>query len=498
MKSYWRDGIFGVVVGDALGCPVQFKDRTIVEKDPVTDMRGYGTFNLPAGTWTDDSSLTLALLDSICKTDKLDLHHIMGNFVSWLDEGNFTPFGTAFDIGMGTRRAISAYKHRKNPRQCGSYDERNNGNGSLMRILPACLYCYEQGLEDKEAIKQIHLVGSLTHAHICSNIACGLYYFMVKAILAGDGYTFTDQLQEGLDHGFAYYEKSLTDHEYLENYDRLRDLYQFAETPSEKIKSSGYVVCTLEAAIWSLINTDSFESALLKAVNLGNDSDTVGAVTGGLAALKYGCGGTSGIPQKWTDTIQRKEWIAELCETAENRFDKRGKDRLSFCHGFYMEDPAEAYEHIDRESEFVKDYGEICGTNKLHTGDGGHRELLRCRRCGGYILAQFSELHNPEGDSCYMDYFPVAGPILAGMTNKLFDGEKIEKELHGRWLSVDDHPHWRGDENVFEEKKETRSDVFYLDDEHNIVDYDKATSFVIHEYDENGVMIKEIWGFVNH
>ena len=116
MKDYWKDAVFGVVVGDALGCPVQFNDRAAVAKNPVTDMRGYGTFNLPAGTWTDDSSLTLALLDSISKNDDLDLNHIMNNFVKWVDEGAFTPFGKAFDIGMGTMRAISAYKHRKNPR----------------------------------------------------------------------------------------------------------------------------------------------------------------------------------------------------------------------------------------------------------------------------------------------------------------------------------------------------------------------------------------------
>lgn len=323
MINYWKNGILGVVVGDALGCPVQFKDRKTVESHPVTDMRGNGTFNLPAGSWTDDSSMTLALLDSICKTDKLDLRHIMGNFIRWIDEGDFTPFGKSFDIGMGTMRAITAYKHRNNPHQCGSYDERNNGNGSLMRIMPACIYCYEQGFGDKEATKQIHLVGSLTHAHIRSNIACGLYYFMIKAILSGNGYTFCDQLQEGLTHGFAYYEKALADHENLEYYEQLRDLNQFAETPIEIIRSSGYVVETLEAAVWSLINTDSFESALLKAVNLGYDSDTVGAVAGGLAGLYYGCGGLKGIPQKWIDALQRKDWIEGLCEEVNNRIEKR-------------------------------------------------------------------------------------------------------------------------------------------------------------------------------
>ncbi len=326
MRNIWKDAIFGVVVGDALGCPVQFENRATVAEHPVTDMRGYGSFNLPAGSWTDDSSLTLALLDSICRTSRLDLKHIMNNFVDWLDNGAFTPYGYSFDIGNGTIRAVTAYKHKGNPRQCGSYDERNNGNGSLMRIMPACLYCCEKGLEDKEAIREIHQVGSLTHAHIRSNIACGLYYFMTKAVLSGEGAAFKDCLQEGLDHGFAYYEGALADHENLEYYNRIRDLKAFAQTPEQEIRSSGYVVDTLEAVLWSLMNTDSFESALLKAVNLGNDSDTVGAIAGGLAGLAYGSGGPCGIPRKWIDVIQKKEWIEELCETAAARPDSRGKE----------------------------------------------------------------------------------------------------------------------------------------------------------------------------
>ncbi len=319
MENYWKNAVMGVVIGDALGCPVQFEERAAVAGHPVTDMRGHGSFDLPAGTWTDDSSLTLALLDSICQTDRLDLRHIMDHFVKWLDQGAYTPFGMSFDIGLTTRKAIQAYKHRGNPRQCGSHDERSNGNGSLMRIMPACLYCYEQGLSDQDAIREIHAVGSLTHAHILSNIACGLYYFMVKAILSGKAYTAKERLQEGLDNGFAYYEQALADREYLGYYDRLRNLSEFAQVSAENIRSSGYVVDTLEAAVWSLIVTDSFEDALLKAVNLGHDSDTVGAVTGGLAGLMYNLYNGRGASRQWIDAIQKKEWIEQLCDTVNDR-----------------------------------------------------------------------------------------------------------------------------------------------------------------------------------
>ena len=309
--SLWRSGIMGVVGGDALGCPVQFESREEVARHPVTGMRGYGTFNLPAGSWTDDSSLTLALLESIRRTGGIDYVDIMDNFVKWLDDGAFTPYGYAYDIGRATMSAIQRYKRYHKPHKAGNIDERSNGNGSLMRIMPAVLYCIDRQLPTGEAIDIIHTVGGLTHAHIRSNTACGLYYFMASAILDGDG-SLTDRLQAGLDKGFAFYEAYLADHENLEYYDRLRDLAAFAALPENGIRSTGYVVDTLEAAIWSLANTGSFEDALLKAVNLGHDTDTVGAVAGGLAGLYYGC---DAIPEDWLTAIQRREWIEGLCES---------------------------------------------------------------------------------------------------------------------------------------------------------------------------------------
>lgn len=310
MRNIWKDGIMGVVTGDALGCPVQFETREEVAAHPITGMRGNGTFNLPAGSWTDDSSLTLALLESLKRLGAVDPNDIMSNFVKWLDHGEFTPYGYAYDIGRGTLWAIRKYKIDNRPTKCGGTEEWNNGNGSLMRIIPACLFCIEKGLDDDSAIKIIHQVGSLTHAHVRANIACGLYYFMVKQVLNGDG-SLNARLQNGLAQGFRYYEMFLADHAELHFYDRLRDLSQFSRLPTEKIESSGYVVDALEAAIWSLATTNSFESALLKAVNLGDDSDTVGAIAGGLAGLYYGY---KAIPSSWLNTIQRKEWAEKLCE----------------------------------------------------------------------------------------------------------------------------------------------------------------------------------------
>jgi len=308
----WKSAIMGVVVGDALGCPVQFESRDQVARHPVTGMRGYGTFNLPAGSWTDDSSLTLALLESIKRNGTVKYDDIMDNFVKWLDDGAFTPYGQSFDIGRGTMKAIRKYQYTHNPHRAGSSSETNNGNGSLMRIMPAVLYGIERGLTDAEAVDIIHKVGSLTHAHIRANIACGLYWFAAKAILQVQG-SLPDRLQAGMDRGFAYYEKLLADHENLGYYDRLRDLSAFAALPADRIRSTGYVVDSLEASIWALITTDSFESALLRAVNLGDDTDTVGAIAGGLAGLAYGY---EAIPEEWLSAIKKREWIEGLIDSS--------------------------------------------------------------------------------------------------------------------------------------------------------------------------------------
>jgi ADP-ribosylglycohydrolase len=312
MKYQWKSGIMGVVVGDALGCPVQFESRKQVAQHPVTGMRGFGTFNLPAGSWTDDSSLTLALLESIRRSGGIDCVDIMDNFVRWLDDGAFTPYGYSYDVGGVTRAALQRYKRTGDPYICGGMHASDNGNGSLMRIMPAVLYCIEKGLPDQEAIDVVHRVGSLTHAHIRANIACGLYYFMASSILAADG-TLAERLQAGLDAGFAFYEKNLADHADLEYYRRLRDLGGFAALPDGQIRSSGYEVDALEAAVWSLTKANGFADTLLKAVNLGDDTDTVGAIAGGLAGLYYGY---EAIPADWLAALQRRAWIEDLVARA--------------------------------------------------------------------------------------------------------------------------------------------------------------------------------------
>ena len=309
-SEMWLDGIMGVIIGDALGCPVQFVPRAeIREGGLIEEMEGHGTYDMPEGTWTDDGSMTLALLSSIKEIGTIDLPDIMERFESWLREGAYTPFGKAFDIGGATIEALVKYRSYPDVTTCGGTDEYDNGNGSLMRILPACLYAYAKGMEEEEAVRMIHEVSALTHNHLRSKIACGLYYYCTCAVLGGEG-TLAQRLQQGMDKGFEHYRRDILNLTELSYYGRLKDLTEFAKVPEEKIKSSGYVVDTMEAVIWCLITTDSFRACELKAVNLGDDTDTVAAIAGGLAGLYYHY---ESMPEEWLSVIQKRDWIEELC-----------------------------------------------------------------------------------------------------------------------------------------------------------------------------------------
>ena len=310
MDNIWKSGIYGLIIGDAMGVPVEFTSREDRKKNPITDMTGYGTYNQPEGTWSDDSSMVLATLASIRDRGRIDYKDIMDRFHNWCMYGAYTPFDNVFDIGVATSRAIMKYSNGAKPLESGGETEWDNGNGSLMRILPICLYIFEEqsksNLSDNEAIDIIHNCSALTHAHLRSKMACGIYYFLVKAVMEKDG-EITERLQIGIDNAFRYYR--LNTGAEISSYNRIISLLEFKDTPEENIKSTGYVVDTLEAALWCLLNTPSYREAILKAVNLGNDTDTIAAVTGGVAGIFYGY---ENIPDKWKSKIQRKDLIESL------------------------------------------------------------------------------------------------------------------------------------------------------------------------------------------
>lgn len=220
-------------------------------------------------------------------------------------EGHWTPRGVVFDIGIATSQSLWRVRQGLSPLSCGGSDEGDNGNGSLMRILPLLFYIKDKDMQQRYRI--VREVSSITHAHIRSINACFYYLEFARKILLGESLLdIYKVLKEEVSAFFSA--QNMPDSELNVLSRLLKD--NIYEKKIGAIRSNGYVISTLEAAIWSLMNSDKFESAVLDAVNLGEDSDTTGAVTGGLAALYYGF---DAIPVRWLNELARKEDIENLC-----------------------------------------------------------------------------------------------------------------------------------------------------------------------------------------
>ena len=296
--------LFGVAVGDALGVPVEFKSRRAVRKNPVTDMIGYGTYNLPPGTFSDDSSLTFCLAEAL--TADFDLNTIGQNFVKWLYNNYWTARGNVFDVGGATRKAVDRLAKGERPELAGGTGVSSNGNGSLMRISPLLFYLLDKPINERYQITR--QVSSITHGHIRSVIACFYYLeFALQLFDQKDKFEIYHNLKTEIP---ACLNSLSIPSEEVAFFDRLlkQNIY---ELPEDSIFSSGYVLHTLEASVWCLLNTGNYKDAVIKAVNLGEDTDTTGAVTGALAGLHFGL---DNIPANWIKQLARQADIADLAE----------------------------------------------------------------------------------------------------------------------------------------------------------------------------------------
>ena len=299
--------LLGLATGDALGVPVEFESRRFLKSDPVVNMRSGGSWGQAAGTWSDDTSLTIAAMESISRLKKIDYQDVMENFLKWYERDAFTATGNRFDIGNTTRSAIVRFARKLlSPTKCGATEKTSNGNGSLMRILPATFYLYSKcgGRLNAEALEIIHEFSALTHGHIISKMSCGIYSLIAAQIL--NGKNISEAFSLGMEDAKKFYGEDAA----FENFSRLCD-ENFAALPEDEISASGYVVDTLEAALWCLLNTEDYKSLALKAVNLGEDTDTVGAVAGGLAGIFYGA---ESIPADWLATLKRRDYLEKIAE----------------------------------------------------------------------------------------------------------------------------------------------------------------------------------------
>ncbi len=272
MKRTLRDAVYGAAVGDALGVPYEFGLRGEFE---CTEMAGWLRHGQPPGTWSDDTSMMLAVCDSIrAKRGKIDVEDQRKRFLKWANLAHYTPHGETFDIGTTVATALSE--------GIGCQGNLSNGNGSLMRIAPLA---FTNATDD-----EIVASSAITHAHQVSCDACVVYVHIARDLINGT------PIHEAVERN-ALSEPP---------FERLASI---ANVPEQNISSGGYVIHTLEAALWCLENTSSYAECVLAAVNLGGDTDTTACVAGALAGIAYGI---DAIPSEWMDTLCAKQKI-EAC-----------------------------------------------------------------------------------------------------------------------------------------------------------------------------------------
>jgi ADP-ribosyl-[dinitrogen reductase] hydrolase len=287
----YRGCLLGMAVGDALGTTVEFKPRGSFP--PVSDMLGGGAFHLKAGQWTDDTSMGLCLATSLVEKNGFDPLDQMQRYLRWYEHGYLSSTGSCFDIGGATQQALQRFRASGEP-YSGSTDPFSAGNGSLMRLAPVPMfYAPDENLAAEYAAKS----SRTTHAAAECEQACMLFALMLVKALGGQ-------------------EKSAILFE--NNLERVssKKLQAIAagaykEKSADQIRGSGYVVESLEAALWCFWTSGSYSEAVLAAANLGDDADTTAAICGQIAGAYYG---QSGIPAAWLEKLYMRAEISALAE----------------------------------------------------------------------------------------------------------------------------------------------------------------------------------------
>ncbi len=341
-----RDGLYGFIIGDAFGAYCEFAPREKLLEKPVTDMLGYGTFDVPEGTWTDDTCMTLATIDSIINKKKIDTFDIMTNFYFWVKEGRYTATGNAFDVGRTTLKAISTFSKTMDLSLCGQSLITDNGNGSLMRMLPIVYYCYYKKVKAEEIYTIVRDVSSLTHSNEISIIGCYIYVRFLLNILNGKDKN--DAYRSLRRYNYGKYFKQET----IDLYKRIikEDITDYKVND---ISSTGYVVDTLEAVMYVVMNSTKFSDAIIGAANLGDDTDTIAAIAGSIAGIMYGY---DTFPVKWIFKLQRQDYLNNICETFEECLEKESPNYpYNYFSVIFGDHPKEYREQLANAGLELKD-----------------------------------------------------------------------------------------------------------------------------------------------
>lgn len=293
--SQIENAILGFTLADAFGVPVEFLERDTFE---INELVGYGSWDVPAGSWSDDSAMSFITMVHFIQNSSID--QLKQAFCDWAYRGYWTYNNSpAFDVGITIREVIDRWElnglHEK-----AKTDEFSNGNGALMRILPVAIWSHAHKMSGQKLFEFVKDYAEMTHGHIRSTLCCYHYTVVVHELL--DGHTFRDSFQK------ANHELLELLRDYPSEKETFEKLFMIGTCTRTQIASTGYVLHTLESVYWSLFQSKNYYEAIHLAVHLGKDTDTIGALTGGLAGLLY----ELNVPENWIHSLAKIVEIQQL------------------------------------------------------------------------------------------------------------------------------------------------------------------------------------------
>lgn len=297
-----KASLYGYIVGDAVGLPLKDKSRKELLKKPINEMLPIDGYN-DIGYWSINSSFILATLDSIIENEKkINYSDIMRKYLECVNSNKYLSGSKSNDIDEVIINSLNAFKDNKSPIECGSKKYEDNNNKSLSRMLPIVLYCYYRRVEEDDVYSLVKKYSSLTHAHQLSVMACFIYARFMLSILKGKNKETAYNVIKYIDYD-KYFRK-----ETISEFSRIikGDL---KELSLEEIQSTSNVVDTIEAVIWIILNTNNYQQAIVGAINLGGDTNTIASLVGSIAGVLYG---VDNIPNKWIDNIKKKDFINNI------------------------------------------------------------------------------------------------------------------------------------------------------------------------------------------
>ena len=300
-----KGAVYGVLIGDALGVPYEFKHKDLIPKWEDIELNPPDYFkrtypNIKPGTWSDDSAQALCLLDSLVSCGKFDLKDFSDKLLRWLNEGLWAVDNRVFDCGVQTFSSLRAYERGMNERESGFMSPDGKGNGALMRVMPIAVFHHINNGEKDQIIRDAHEQCLITHGHVCNQVCCALYSLWAKYIL--EHVKIKEAYELSVSYLKEYYLKnSLEDYNYELEYILLEGNFS----------GGGYVVDSIRSVSYLLFKYEDYESVVKGAISLGNDTDTTAAIAGGLAGAYYGF---SNIPQRFIDGLRGKKMLYKFNE----------------------------------------------------------------------------------------------------------------------------------------------------------------------------------------